>query len=295
MDLKGSITALITPFRNGAVDEQGFRELIEWQIAEGTNGLVPVGTTGESPTSSADEHKRVIEICGRDRGRPRPGDGRHRLELHRRSDRVHPPRGPCRRRCRARASCPITTSPRRRGFTATSGRSPRQPTSRSSSTMFRAVPSPISRSRPSTGSPGRRRHHWHQGRHRRPHPPFAPAPDDRHGVHPALRRGCHRPRLHRPWRRRLHLGDRQCRAAAVRRSSRRPAATAIRRRALTLQDRLMPLHQALFVETSPAPVKYAASVLGLAATRVRLPMVPATEGRPAPPSARRWFTPASMS
>ena len=46
VDLKGSITALITPFRNGAVDEQGFRELIEWQIAEGTNGIVPVGTTG---------------------------------------------------------------------------------------------------------------------------------------------------------------------------------------------------------------------------------------------------------
>ncbi len=47
MELRGSITALITPFRNGEVDEQAFRELIEWQIAEGTNGIVPVGTTGE--------------------------------------------------------------------------------------------------------------------------------------------------------------------------------------------------------------------------------------------------------
>ena len=63
MDLKGSITALITPFRNGEVDEQGYRELIEWQIAEGSNGIVPVGTTGESPTLSAEEHKRVIEIA----------------------------------------------------------------------------------------------------------------------------------------------------------------------------------------------------------------------------------------
>ena len=65
MDLKGSVTALITPFRNGEVDEQGYRELIEWQIAEGSNGIVPVGTTGESPTLSAEEHKRVIEIAER--------------------------------------------------------------------------------------------------------------------------------------------------------------------------------------------------------------------------------------
>jgi len=59
----GSITALITPFRNGAVDEKAFAELVEWQIAEGAAGLVPCGTTGESPTLSHDEHKRVVEIC----------------------------------------------------------------------------------------------------------------------------------------------------------------------------------------------------------------------------------------
>jgi 4-hydroxy-tetrahydrodipicolinate synthase len=61
--LKGSFTALITPFRNGAVDERAYERLIEWQIAQGTHGLVPVGTTGESPTLSHDEHKRVVEIC----------------------------------------------------------------------------------------------------------------------------------------------------------------------------------------------------------------------------------------
>ncbi|BAF87241.1 4-hydroxy-tetrahydrodipicolinate synthase [Azorhizobium caulinodans] len=58
---RGSFTALVTPFRDGALDEKAFRDLVEWQIAEGTNGLVPVGTTGESPTLSHDEHKRVIE------------------------------------------------------------------------------------------------------------------------------------------------------------------------------------------------------------------------------------------
>lgn len=61
---KGSMPALITPFdANGAFDEKAFRELVEWQISEGSHGLVPVGTTGESPTLSHDEHKRVVEIC----------------------------------------------------------------------------------------------------------------------------------------------------------------------------------------------------------------------------------------
>ncbi|HTK13248.1 MAG TPA: 4-hydroxy-tetrahydrodipicolinate synthase [Xanthobacteraceae bacterium] len=61
--LRGSFTALVTPFKNGGVDEDAFRGLVDWQIAEGTHGLVPVGTTGESPTLSHDEHKRVVEWC----------------------------------------------------------------------------------------------------------------------------------------------------------------------------------------------------------------------------------------
>src|ERR1700678_4318351 len=60
---KGSFTALVTPFNDGAVDEKAFRGLVAWQISEGTNGLVPVGTTGESPTLSHDEHKQVVEWC----------------------------------------------------------------------------------------------------------------------------------------------------------------------------------------------------------------------------------------
>src|SRR5882757_4244272 len=60
---RGSFTALVTPFKNGAVDEKVFRDLVDWQIAEGTSGLVPVGTTGESPTLSHDEHNRVVEWC----------------------------------------------------------------------------------------------------------------------------------------------------------------------------------------------------------------------------------------
>jgi 4-hydroxy-tetrahydrodipicolinate synthase len=60
---KGSFTALITPFRNGGLDEEAFRRIVDWQISEGTHGLVPAGTTGESPTLNYDEHKRVIELA----------------------------------------------------------------------------------------------------------------------------------------------------------------------------------------------------------------------------------------
>jgi 4-hydroxy-tetrahydrodipicolinate synthase len=60
---RGSFTALVTPFKNGSVDEKAFRELVDWQIAEGTKGLVPVGTTGESPTLSHEEHRSVVEWC----------------------------------------------------------------------------------------------------------------------------------------------------------------------------------------------------------------------------------------
>ena len=60
---RGSITALVTPMRDGRFDEEAFRGFVDWQISEGTHGLVPVGTTGESPTLSHDEHKRVVEVC----------------------------------------------------------------------------------------------------------------------------------------------------------------------------------------------------------------------------------------
>jgi 4-hydroxy-tetrahydrodipicolinate synthase len=60
---RGSIPALVTPFRKGAFDEESFRHLVEWQIAEGSSALVPCGTTGESATLSVDEHARVVETC----------------------------------------------------------------------------------------------------------------------------------------------------------------------------------------------------------------------------------------
>jgi 4-hydroxy-tetrahydrodipicolinate synthase len=60
---KGSLVALITPFRKGVMDEKGFQDFVGWQIDQGTHGLVPCGTTGESPTLSHAEHKRAVELC----------------------------------------------------------------------------------------------------------------------------------------------------------------------------------------------------------------------------------------
>ena len=62
-DFKGSITALVTPFQDGRFDEDRFRAFVDWQIVNGTHGLVPVGTTGESPTLSHEEHRKVIAAC----------------------------------------------------------------------------------------------------------------------------------------------------------------------------------------------------------------------------------------
>jgi 4-hydroxy-tetrahydrodipicolinate synthase len=62
-NFRGSLTALVTPFKNGSLDEAAFRGLVSWQIEQGSHGLVPVGTTGESPTLSHDEHNRVVELC----------------------------------------------------------------------------------------------------------------------------------------------------------------------------------------------------------------------------------------
>src|SRR5258706_13540837 len=94
---RGSFTALVTPFQNGTVDEKAFRALVAWQIDEGTNGLVPVGTTGESPTLSHDEHKQVVEWCigqARDRfpvvARAGSDSTRDAIELSRHAEQARP-------------------------------------------------------------------------------------------------------------------------------------------------------------------------------------------------------------
>ena len=61
--IQGSIVAIVTPFKDGKVDKKAFRDLIEWQIVSGTDGIVPCGTTGESATLDYDEHEQVVELC----------------------------------------------------------------------------------------------------------------------------------------------------------------------------------------------------------------------------------------
>lgn len=63
MQFSGALTAIVTPLKNGHIDEEAYRNLIEWQIEQGINGLVPCGTTGESATLSHEEHRDVIRIC----------------------------------------------------------------------------------------------------------------------------------------------------------------------------------------------------------------------------------------
>ncbi|OPZ79062.1 MAG: 4-hydroxy-tetrahydrodipicolinate synthase [Alphaproteobacteria bacterium ADurb.Bin438] len=63
MKLRGTYTALVTPFKNGKVDEEAYAKFIEWQIKEGVSGVVPCGTTGESATLSFEEHEKVIKLC----------------------------------------------------------------------------------------------------------------------------------------------------------------------------------------------------------------------------------------
>ncbi|HIM77535.1 MAG TPA: 4-hydroxy-tetrahydrodipicolinate synthase, partial [Rhodospirillales bacterium] len=60
---QGSMTALITPFKDGSVDEDAFQSFVDWQIDEGTEAVIPCGTTGESPTLTHAEHMRVTELC----------------------------------------------------------------------------------------------------------------------------------------------------------------------------------------------------------------------------------------
>ena len=82
---KGSYPALITPFTNGELDLETLKKLVEWHIGEGTNGFVPVGTTGESPTLSHAEHEAVVEEVVRACRRPRAGDRWCGLQQHARS------------------------------------------------------------------------------------------------------------------------------------------------------------------------------------------------------------------
>ena len=212
---KGSIPALITPFTaTGAVDEDSFVAHVEWQIAEGSHGLVPVGTTGESPTLSHAEHKRVVELCIKTAAGRVPGYRRRGIQQHIRGDRAC---AACRkgwRGTRSSSSHPITTKPDPEGsFRSLCGRCRKRETAdrdlqhprgrsvvdmnvETMAALHRAYPSIIG-VKDATGKIER-------------------VSEQRMACGPqfraAVRRRRNRPRLQRPWWRRLHFGDGERRA-----------------------------------------------------------------------------------
>jgi 4-hydroxy-tetrahydrodipicolinate synthase len=274
-NFRGSFTALVTPFKNGGLDEEAFRNLVEWQIAEGTNGLVPVGTTGESPTLSHDEHKKVVEWCVDQADRRVPvvaGAGSNStaeaIDFSQHAEKAGADA--------VLIVTPYYNKPTQEGlyqhYKAINDAigipiiiyniPPRSVIDMSVDTMKRlydlkniagvkdatASMTRVSQQRAACG------------------PEFNQLSGEditalgfnAHGGHGCISVTSNvAPRLCSEFQAACGRGD----YAA----------------ALQIQDKLSPLHQNLFIETSPAPVKYAMSLIGKCSETVRLPMVPASE------------------
>ncbi len=276
MDIRGSIPALITPMRDGAVDEAAFRKFVGWQIKEGSNGLVPVGTTGESPTVTPEEHKRLIEICVAEARGQVPviaGTGSNSTA----------------------EAIEYTEFARQAGADAALVVVPyyNKPTQDGIYAHFRAIADAVDIPLIVYNVPGRTVAN------------ISVETLDR------LVKDCPNvvgtkdasADLTRPSRQRLMSGENFIQLSgedgtalgfnahggvgcisvtanvAPRLCAEFQAATLKGdfATALVLQDRLMPLHHALFVETSPGPIKYAVSLLGHCSAEARLPMVPVSE------------------
>ncbi len=276
---RGSCTALITPMKDGAVDAEAFQRLCAWQIEEGTDALIPVGTTGESPTLSHEEHKQVVELCIEVAKGKRPviaGTGSNstaealELTLHAQeagADAVL-------------IVTPYYNKPTQEGLYAhyraihdgsdipiviynIPGRSV---IDMSVETMARLAELPrivgVKDASNDLTRPARTRLAIDAD--------FSQLSGEDATIMAFLGTGGHGcisvtanvapgplSRMHKAW----QAGDVT--------------------EALAIHDRLQPLHAALFAESSPAPVKYAASLLGLCENELRLPLVtvkPATEG-----------------
>jgi 4-hydroxy-tetrahydrodipicolinate synthase len=275
MKFQGSFTALITPFENGQFDEHAFRKLVDFQIQSGTHGLVPTGTTGESPTLSHDEHRRVVEVCIEQAAGRVPviaGTGSNStaeaIELTKHAK-------------AAGASgvlvvSPYYNKPTQEGlyqhFKAINDAvdipiivyniPPRSVVDISVATMARLFAlQNIAGVKDATGSVVRiSQQRLALG------PDFIQFSGDdglalgvmAHGGHGCISVTANiAPALCAEFQNACLAGD--------------------FRRALQLNDRLMPLHEALFIESNPGPVKYAAERLGLCRGDLRLPLAPISE------------------
>lgn len=271
----GSLVALLTPFKDGKVDEAAFQSFVEWQVEQGTDGLVPVGTTGESPTLSHEEHNRVVELCIEAAGGKVPvmaGAGSNSTDeaiaLARHA-----------RKAGAQGALVVTpyyNKPTQEGlyqhFKAIHDAADlpifiynipgRSVVDMSVATMARLAKLPnivgVKDATADLARPGRLLQEVG--------PDFiqlsgedatALAFNAQGGV------GCISVTA--------NIAPALC--AAMQKAWREGDL----KEAFRLRDVLTPLHDAMFVETSPAPVKYAASLLGKSSDAVRLPLVPASE------------------
>jgi 4-hydroxy-tetrahydrodipicolinate synthase len=273
---KGSITAIITPFRNGELDEAALQRFVEWQISEGTHGLVPVGTTGESPTLDFDEHKRVIDItvaAARKRVPVIAGTGSNStdeaIELSQYAQ-------------KAGADGVLIVTPYYN-----------KPTQEGLYQHFKAINDAIGIPIIIYNIPGRSIVDMSVATMARCFKDLKNIA----GVKDATAN------LARPSQQRAAMGPDFCQLsgedatalAFMAHGGRGCISVASNvaprlcaefqnacmagdyKKALMLQDRLMPLHDVLFIETNPGPVKYAVSRLGLCSPEMRLPMVPVSE------------------
>ncbi len=273
---KGSLVALITPMRDdGSVDEKAYADFVEWQIAEGTHGVIPVGTTGESPTLSHDEHRRVVEIAIEVSGGRVPviaGAGSNSTE----------------------EAIALTRHAKKAGADAALIVTPyyNKPTQEGMFLHFSAIADAVDLPIVIYNIPPRSVVDMSVETMARlaKHPNIV-------GVKDATAN------LVRPLHTRIACGDAFCQLSgedhtalsfnaaggvgcisvtanvAPRLCSAMQTAWAEGRlaEAMALQNRMVPLHDALFSETSPGPVKYAASLLGKTSERCRLPLAPVME------------------
>lgn len=276
MKIQGSIPALITPMKDGAVDEKAFRKFVAWQIKEGSHGLVPVGTTGESPTVTPEEHKRIIEICIEE------ADGKVPVIAGTGSNNTAEAIEYTEHAKKAGADAALIVVPYYN-----------RPTQDGIYAHFKAIADTVDIPIFIYNVPGRTVANISVETLARL------AKDCRNivGTKDASAD------LTRPSRQRLISGEGFIQLSgedgtalgfnahggvgcisvtanvAPRLCSEFQEATlkSDYKAALKLQDRLMPLHHALFVETSPGPIKYAVSLLGHCTPEARLPMVPVAD------------------
>jgi 4-hydroxy-tetrahydrodipicolinate synthase len=271
----GSIVALLTPFKNGKVDEKAFQSFVDWQIKQGTNGLVPVGTTGESPTLSHEEHMRVVELCieaAAGRVPVMAGAGSNSTD----------------------EAIALTRLAKQAGADAVLSVTPyyNKPTQEGLYQHYKAIHDAAEIPIFIYNIPGRSVVDMSVATMAR----LAKLPNIV-GVKDATAD------LTRPLRTRVEIGPEFCQLSgedatvvgflaqgghgcitvtgnvAPAQSAQLHAAWQAKDWATVerLRDQLMPLHHAMFLEASPAPVKYAASLLGHCSEETRLPIVPVTE------------------